>query len=66
VLTKLKAVNATNDDDRARVNYIRFRAYTIKLDDAKACSAMREAMNLVKDPTLRDKYAPRAAGCGIS
>jgi hypothetical protein len=63
VLAALSSVKTTNDDERARVNFIRFKAYTTKLDDEKACIAIREAVRLAVDPTAKDKYQQRAVAC---
>jgi hypothetical protein len=63
VLTALSAYPAANDDEKARVNFIRFKAYTSRQDADKACIAIKEAMKLVQDPIARDKYQTRAEGC---
>jgi serine/threonine-protein kinase len=66
VLAALRAIVPTNADDKARVNFIRFKAFTTKKDDVKACIAIKAALQDVSDPTLKDKFTQRAAGCGIS
>ena len=63
VLAALSSVKTTNDDERARVNFIRFKAYTTKEDAEKACLAIAEAVRLAADPVAKDRYQRRAAGC---
>ncbi len=63
VLAALDDMKTKNDDERARVNFIRFKAYTAKEDAEKACLAIKEAVKLATDPAVRDRYQQRAEAC---
>jgi serine/threonine-protein kinase len=63
VIAALPHVAVSAPDDKARVNYIRFRAYATKSDTAHACPAIRQAVSDAVDPSLKEKYERRLAGC---
>jgi serine/threonine-protein kinase len=63
VLSALTSARTTTDDERARVNFIRFKAYTAKEEPDKACLAIKEAVRLAADPVARDRYQQRAEAC---
>lgn len=53
----------TTDDERARADYIRFRAYLTRNDRERACQSITAAEEIAKSQTARQKYAERAEGC---
>jgi hypothetical protein len=65
VLTRLKALSqsVTNPDDKARINFIRFKAYTSKSDSLAACTSIKAAVQAANDPKLKAKYQDRADAC---
>ena len=63
VLAAASDYKATNDNERARVNYIRFRVYNTREDGENACIAIREAVRLAADPAAKSKYSARLEGC---
>jgi serine/threonine-protein kinase len=63
VLAALSNYKTSNDDERARIDYIRFRVYTTRADADKACIAIREAVKLAVDPVAKSKYSDRLEGC---
>jgi serine/threonine-protein kinase len=63
VLAALPHVAVTAPDDRARINFIRFKAYTSKYDAPHACDAINQAVQDALSPELKTKYRNRALGC---
>jgi hypothetical protein len=63
VLSALSSWKPANDDEKARVNYIRFKVYSAQSDADNACIAIKEAIKVVVDPVAKSKYETRAAGC---
>jgi hypothetical protein len=63
VLAALSSVSASSDDEKARVNFIRFKAYAAKEDDKQACIAIKEAIKLAVDPAAKSRYSARGEAC---
>jgi serine/threonine-protein kinase len=65
VLTQLQQIwgQLQNDDERARGNYIRYRAYLTKDEGDRACASIREAQQGAKNPAAKRTYADYAAAC---
>jgi hypothetical protein len=62
-LTRLRELELTTSDERARANYIRFKAYLTLSDENKACTSIKAAITDAVDPILKQKYTENAAGC---
>jgi hypothetical protein len=53
----------TTDDERARADYIRFRAYLTRNDRERACQSITAAEHIAKNPKARQTYADNAEAC---
>ena len=67
VLKTLSQLSAktNNPDETARINFIRFIAYSSKDDVERACASIDQAVTDAKDPALKLTYQNKAKICAI-